>query len=679
MSKYICGIDMGGTFTDFVSFNTETQEVEVWKNLSTPNQPINGLLTGLNNFDDLTSIDQIRHGTTIATNAILERKGGNVAFITTKGFKDVPFIQRANRKKHYDISWIKPEPLVKRRNCFEITERLTHKGEVLQEINEEEVKQIAEEIKNRGDIDAIAINTLYSYVNPTHEQQLKSLFEKYLPEIPVSISYEVLPKWKEYERGSTVIADAYIKPIVSTYVKTLEENFEEKELTKNVGIMKSNGGIMTIAATDQAPINTAVSGPTGGVVAGKSIAKQCGIDNLVTLDMGGTSTDVAVIVNGEEQFTTNFEIEWGIPIQVPMIDIRTIGAGGGSIAWVDKGGMLNVGPESAGAHPGPVCYGNGGEKPTVTDANLVLGRLNPQNFLGGKMKLDYDTAYRAIEKLGKEIGMSAEETALSIVKIANNNMVGALRMVLIEQGYDPRDFTMLSFGGAGPVHASDIIDIAGIPNCIVPVHPGQFSAFGFVQSDARVDLQRTVQMTSKFFDIDRANQVFQELKETGIKDLISQGYRENIEVTTSIEMRYLGQNYELDVPFTYAEINEENVREIWNTFHEMHDDRFGFKIDGEIMEIVNYKVTISSKPEKAKLKNIGKANGSSAVPKDTRLVRFDHEFLQTTIYDRGTLLEGHKIVGPAVIEESASSTIIRPNHFVTVDNFGNLHIKTMEG
>ncbi|MGE7907610.1 hydantoinase/oxoprolinase family protein [Peribacillus sp. NPDC094092] len=679
MSKYICGIDMGGTFTDFVSFNTETQEVEVWKNLSTPKQPINGLLTGLNNFDDLTSVGQIRHGTTIATNAILERKGGNVAFITTKGFKDVPFIQRGNRKKHYDISWIKPEPLVKRRNCFEITERLTHKGEVLQEINEEEVKQIASEIRNRGDIDSIAINTLYSYVNPSHEQQIKSLFKKYLPEIPVSISYEVLPKWKEYERGSTVIADAYIKPIVSNYVKTLEENFEEMNITKNVGIMKSNGGIMTIDATDQAPINTAVSGPTGGVVAGKSIANLCGIDNLVTLDMGGTSTDVAVIVNGEEQFTTNFEIEWGIPIQVPMIDIRTIGAGGGSIASIDKGGMLNVGPESAGAHPGPVCYGNGGERPTVTDANLVLGRLNPQNFLGGKMKLDYDAAYKAIEKLSEQIGMPVEETALAIVKIANNNMVGALRMVLIEQGYDPRDFTMLSFGGAGPVHASDIIDIAGIPNCVVPVYPGQFSAFGFVQCDARVDLQRTVQMTSKFFEIDRANRVFQELKETGMNDLISQGYRENLEVITSIEMRYLGQNYELDIPFTYEQINEDNVQHIWNTFHEMHNDRFGFKIDGEVMEVVNYKVTVISKPEKAKLKNIDLANGGIAVPKDERLVRFDDEFLATAIFDRDTLLAGHRIDGPAIIEESASSTVIRPNHIVIVDDFGNLHIKTKEG
>jgi N-methylhydantoinase A len=602
MSNYIVGIDVGGTFTDFVSYNMDTQEVEVWKNLSTPGDPINGVLTGLHEIEDMSEIEQIRHGTTIATNAILERKGVKVAYIATKGFKDIPFIQRGNRKRHYDISWIKPDPLVKRRNCFEISERINYKGEVLEKINEEEVRQIAEEIKKRADIQAIAINTLFSYANPDHEIQLKALFEKYLPDIPVSISFEVLPKWKEYERASSTIADAYIKPIVSTYVKRIKEKFEESHISKNVAMMKSNGGIMTLDATSKAPINTAVSGPTGGVVAGKYIAELCGINKLVTLDMGGTSTDVAIIVDGNEQFTTNFEIEWGIPIQIPMIDIRTIGAGGGSIAWIDKGGMLNVGPESAGANPGPACYGKGGGQATVTDANVVLGRLSPDYFLGGTMTLDKAAAHHVIETLASELGKTKEETALSIIQIANNNMVGALRMVLIEQGYDPRDFTMLSFGGAGPVHASDTIDIAGIPSVIIPVHPGQYSAVGFVLSDARVDLQRTVQMTSKFFNADRANQVFQELKETGINDLLSQGYKDKVEVLTSIEMRYLGQNYELDIPFNFEEINDHNILKIWDLFHEMHNTRFGFKIDGEIMEIVNFKVTVISKTNKPKFK-----------------------------------------------------------------------------
>ncbi|GGH69862.1 5-oxoprolinase [Compostibacillus humi] len=546
---------------------------------------------------------------------------------------------------------------------------------MLEELNEEDVRQIAEEIKKIGDIEAIAVNTLFSYINPVHEQRIRELVEKYLPGIPVSISYDVLPKWKEYERASTVIADAYIKPIVTNYMNQLRERFAENNITENVGIMKSNGGMMSISSTEMAPINTAVSGPTGGVVAGKAIAEQYGITHLVTLDMGGTSTDVAVIVNGQEQFTTNFEIEWGIPIQVPMIDIRTIGAGGGSIAWIDKGGMLNVGPQSAGANPGPICYGKGGDKVTVTDANLVLGRLNKNNFLGGSMEIDYEAAYQAMEKLSEQLNMTSEEAALSVIKIANNNMIGALRMVLIEQGYDPRDFTLLVFGGAGPVHATDLLDLSGIPNSIIPMHPGQFSAVGFIQSDPRVDLQRTVQMTSKNFDMERANEAFQELIEKGINDLASQGYTDNLEIITSIEMRYLGQNYELDVPFTYDEINDENMKKIWNKFHEMHLARFGFKIDGEVMEIVNYKATIISKQEKPKVKEVENANDREAIPVDHRYVYFDEGSLLTAIYDREELLDGHVIHGPAIIEENASSTVIKPDYKAQIDSLGNIRIE----
>jgi len=679
MSKYISGIDVGGTFTDFVSFNEETQDVEVWKNLTTPEQPIKGVLTGLDHFDDLKNIEQVRHGTTISTNAILERKGAETAYITTKGFKDVPFIQRANRQHHYDLNWIKPKPLVKRRNCFEVSERITHKGEVLSEVNEEEIKRIAEEIKSRKDIQAVAVNTLYSYVDPSHEQKIMELLEKYLPGMPISISYDVLPKWKEYERASTVLADAYIKPIVTDYLDHLRNRFGEKGITRNVGIMKSNGGIMTLEATEQAPINTAVSGPSGGVIAAKSIAEASGIENLVTLDMGGTSTDVAVIKDGEEEFTTNFEIEWGIPIQVPMIDIRTIGAGGGSIAWVDKGGMLNVGPKSAGADPGPVCYGQGGTEVTVTDANLILGRLNAENFLGGSMEIDYDAAYEAMSKLGEKLGMTLEEAAISVIQIANNNMADALRMVLIEQGHDPRDFAMLIFGGAGPVHASDLIDSADIKKAIIPKFPGQFSAVGFMYSDARVDLERTVQMTSQLFDVKRANEAFQELKDKGIGNLSSQGYKDNYEIITSIEMRYLGQNYELDVPFDYEEINDENVLEIWNRFHKMHEERFGFKIDREVMEVVTFKVTIIHKTKKPSLKKIDKANEYEVKQKGERSVQFEKETVKTPTFDRASLLAGHKIQGPAIIEESSSSTVVTPGYDIEVDEFGNLHIEKSRG
>jgi len=674
MTNFISGIDVGGTFTDFVSFNKDTGNVNVWKNLTTPADPIEGVLTGLEEYEDVREIERIRHGTTIATNAILERKGTETAYVTTLGFKDIPFIQRANRKYHYNLDWIKPDPLVTRKNCFEINERLTHKGEVLAEVDEEEVKKIAENIKNTPDIQAIAINTLYSYVDPVHEKQIKKIFQKYLPNIAVSISFDVLPKWKEYERASTVIADAYIKPIMTNYVSRLKNRFDEKNITKNVNIMKSNGGVMTLESTKQAPINTAVSGPTGGVVGAKSIAEQSNIENLVTLDMGGTSTDVAVIKNKTEEFTTNFEIEWGIPIQVPMVDIRTIGAGGGSIAWVDKGGMLNVGPKSAGADPGPICYGLGGEEVTVTDANLILGRLDENNFLGGEMKIDYTAAYEGLKKLGDKINMNAEEAAYSVIKIANNNMADALRMVLVEQGHDPRDFTMLNYGGAGPVHASDLMEASDINEAIIPQFPGQFSAVGFLYSDARIDLERTVQMTSNQFDINKANNSFQELKEGGLSDLSSQGYKKNYNIYTSIEMRYFGQNYELDIPFNYEEINEDNIEEICNKFHHMHNERFGFKIEGEIIEVVTFKVTIVCKTEKPKTKNKSIATDNIPTKKGERKVRFEKDLLLTPIYDREDLLNGHKIEGPTIIEENSSSTIIGPNHQVFVDELGNLHI-----
>jgi len=678
MTDFISGIDVGGTFTDFVSFNKDTGDVSVWKNLTTPSDPIEGVLTGLEKYDDVGDIERIRHGTTIATNAILERKGAKTAYVTTLGFKDIPFIQRANRKYHYNLDWIKPDPLITRNNCFEVNERLTHKGEILTEVNEEEVKKIANNIKNDSDIQAIAINTLYSYVDPVHEQKIKKLFKKYLPNIAVSISFDVLPKWKEYERASTVIADAYIKPIMTEYANKLKSRFDEKNITKNVNIMKSNGGVMTLESTKQAPINTAVSGPTGGVVGAKSIAEQANIENLVTLDMGGTSTDVAVIKNQAEEFTTNFEIEWGIPIQVPMVDIRTIGAGGGSIAWIDKGGMLNVGPQSAGADPGPICYGLGGQEVTVTDANLILGRLDESNFLGGEMKIDYMSAYEGLKNLGDKINMSAEEAAYSVIKIANNNMADALRMVLVEQGHDPRDFTMLNYGGAGPVHASDLMEASDINKAIIPQFPGQFSAVGFLYSDARIDLERTVQMTSNQFDITKANTSFQELKEIGLSDLASQGYETDYNIRTSIEMRYFGQNYELDIPFDYEEINKNNIEEIWNDFHNMHNARFGFKIEGEIIEVVTFKVTIVYKTEKPQTKNKATATDNIPEKKGEREVRFEKDVLLTPIYDRENLLSGHKIEGPNIIEENSSSTIVGPNHKVFVDELGNLHINKKE-
>ena len=674
VAGYKVGIDVGGTFTDFVSYDPQTKAVEVWKNPSTPKDPNDGILTGLGKFENPGDINNIRLGTTVATNAILERKGATVGYVTTNGFRDIPFIQRGNRRSHYDITWIKPKPLVKRRHCYEISERVMANGEVEIPLDEPGVRAMAKQIKEDGEIEALSVNFLFSYVSPDHERRVKEILAQELPDIPVSISYEVLPKWKEYERASTTIADAYIKPIVSKQVRNIRQRFVENGITDHIVVIKSNGGEMSLEAAENAPIQMTVSGPTGGVIAGKHIAKLVGIDHLVTIDMGGTSTDTSTIVGGQENFTTDFEIEFGIPIQIPMIDIRTIGAGGGSIAWIDKGGMLRVGPESAGADPGPACYGAGGTKATVTDANVTLGRINPDYFLGGAMKLDKIAAESAMHTVAKELGRSPAETALAVIQIANNNMVGALRSVLIERGLDPRDFSLLGFGGAGPLHIADLMNDAGIPSGIVPNYPGQFSAFGFILTDARVDTQRTVQMTSNRFDQVRATEVMKSLIETGISDLTAQGYDKNVEIYRSLEMRYLGQNYELEIPISFDGFTDETTPQLWQAFHDMHLARFGFNIPREVIEVITVKATTVSLTEKPEFATIGKCEGAAAEPSSRREVTFEDGQHDTPVFDRADLREGHRIAGPAVVEEPASVTILRPDQKLLVDAYGNLLI-----
>ncbi|MCB1432796.1 MAG: hydantoinase/oxoprolinase family protein, partial [Alphaproteobacteria bacterium] len=449
---------------------------------------------------------------------------------------------------HYDMSWVKPKPLMKRRHCFELDERIDAYGQVVTPLKDDDVRRVAAEIRATPEIQAVAVCLLFSYLNPDHELRVRDILMEELPDLALSISYHVLPKWKEYERASTTIADAYLKPVVSKQLKMMRGRLDAAEVRSPAVIIKSNGGEMTLDAASEAPAQMVLSGPTGGVIASRYVTEELDISHLVTIDMGGTSTDVSTVINKKESFTTAFEIEWGVPVQVPMIDIRTIGAGGGSIAWIDKGGMLQVGPQSAGANPGPACYGRGGTSPTVTDANLVLGRINPDNFLGGRMKLDVKAARAALGGIAKQLGQSIEETALAIARIVDNNMVGALRSVLIERGFDPRDFTLCTFGGATPLHASALMREMGIPRAVVPVHPAQFSAYGFIMTNARVDRQRTTQFISTKFDAERANTIMSDLVSESLDELKTQGYRRGIEIYRALELRYLGQNYELELP-----------------------------------------------------------------------------------------------------------------------------------
>jgi len=667
------GIDVGGTFTDFVAFAPGTRELRVWKRLSTPRDPSDGIVLGLAGAPDINEVDHLRFGTTVATNAILERSGANVAYVTTQGFKDVPFIQRGKRKSHYDITWIKSKPLVKRHNCFEIDERITPREGVYKPLNEAQAREVAMQIAGNDEIEAVAICLLCSFVEPAHERRVRDIFAECCPNKPVSISYDLLPKWKEHERSSTTIADAYVKPLVAKNLATLERRLIDDCGVTRTAVIRSNGGEMTLGAAREAPIQLSLSGPTGGVVGAKQVARLIGIEHLVTLDMGGTSTDVSTVVDGRESFTTSFEIEFGVPIQIPMIDIRTMGAGGGSIAWIDKGGLLRVGPQSAGADPGPACYGQGGKDACATDANVVLGRINPENFLGGEMVLDTQSAREAVARVADQIDRSLEDTALGIVQIANNNMVGALRMVLTERGLDPRDFTLLAFGGAGPVHVSDLMELANIPSGIVPNYPGQFSAFGFIMTDARVDLERSAQMTSKAFNRERANTVMKALVGEAVAALETQGYDKNIEIYRSLEMRYLGQNHELEVPIGFEEFTDDTIETIWDQFHAAHKARFNFDIPGETIELISIKLTAVSIGDKPELPILEPASGE-AKPSGARSVIFDDGAHETPIYQRDTLCAGHTFTGPAVIEEPASVTVVRPGHPVRIDEYGNILI-----
>jgi N-methylhydantoinase A len=675
--RNVLGVDVGGTFTDFVAYDPVMKQVKVWKELSTRGDPVIGIIAGLAGQPDRDSISNLRIGTTIATNAILERKGAVVAYVTTKGFRDVPFIQRGNRKSHYDMSWVKPKPLVKRRHCFELSERIDAYGEVVLPLDDAEVRRMAKVIRATPEIEAVAVCLLFSYLNPAHELRVRAILTEELPDLALSISYGVLPKWKEYERASTTIADAYLKPIVSRQLKAMRGRLNEAGLTAPAVIIRSNGGEMTLEAASEAPAQMVLSGPTGGVIASRFVAEQLGIDHLVTIDMGGTSTDVSTVIGRKESFTTAFEIEWGVPIQVPMIDIRTIGAGGGSIAWIDKGGMMQVGPQSAGARPGPACYGYGGTEATVTDANLVLGRINPQNFLGGRMQLDVGAARGAVSRLATALGQSIEDTALAITRIVDNNMVGALRSVLIERGLDPRDFTLCAFGGATPLHASALIREMGIPRAIVPIHPAQFSAYGFIMTNPRVDRQRTTQLTSTRFDAERANRVMDDLVGECLAELRAQGYDRDIEVHRALEMRYLGQNYELELPLTITRFERETTDGLWTLFHETHKARFGFSTPGEIIEIVNYTVTAVARTARPELTDIRSAEGAPQ-PRELRSVWFTGGPQTIPVFARADLLAGHMLRGPALIEEEASVTVLEAGHTLAMHPHGHMLIAAAE-
>jgi N-methylhydantoinase A len=671
------GIDTGGTFTDFISLDPESGALRALKTSSRPDIPGRAITAALEEGGlDGGRVERFTHGTTVGTNALIERTGCRVGLLTTEGFEDTPYIQRINRKVLYDLSWTKPEPLVaSRRLCLGVKERLSASGEVLREVNEQHLREQCARLREEG-AEAVAVSLLFSYVNTAHELAVKAIVAEELGELPISVSHEVAPVWREYERGNTTIADAYLKPMLRRYVGSLDEELRRVGMDRSWTIMKSNGGAMLAAAAAESPVQTVMSGPAGGMIATARVAAHEGIGDVITLDMGGTSADVGLIVGGEQRHTTEYEIEWGLPAAVPIIDIKSIGAGGGSIGWADRGGFLRVGPRSAGAQPGPACYGRGGVEPTVTDANLLLGRLDPVYFLGGRMSLDLELAKQAIGTLAAELSMEPLDLAASIVEIANENMANAIKMVTLEKGRDPRRFALLGFGGAGPLHAAAVARSLGIPEVVIPPFPGVFSAVGLLLADLRVDKVWTQAFRSTDVDETEVERQFARITDRALEELHTEGFQGEAEVSRAINMRYLGQNYEHEIELPEGDITAENLEAAFRRFDAMHQARYGYVIEGETIELVSFKVTALGRRPQVELVDRSVA---STRERGARDVFFRGEgFVTTAVVHRSDLGVGERLQGPALVQEEGSTTLVLPGTTVEKTEHGSLII-ALEG
>ena len=675
-----CGIDTGGTFTDFVGLDEASGDLVASKWPSSHSNPVEAIV-GVVRESNLPpeSINFLILGTTVATNALIQREGAHVVYITTAGFEDVLYIQRMNRKYHYSYEWTKPLPFVEACDTVGVRERINAKGQAIVPLSKEAMEQLAQEVEQRLDghrpeDSALAVSLLFSYLYPDHELRLKEFLQSRFPGVAVSISHEVAPIWREFERGSTVVADAFVKPLLQRYVNSVRQSLDSLGLRCPWAIMKSNGGHASASVAEGQPVNLILSGQSGGIIGGKYFGDLAGEQNVITLDMGGTSCDVGVVQRGKLSYITNYEIEWGLPVSAPFVDLTAIGAGGGSIAWIDKGGFLRVGPQSAGADPGPLCYGRGGTQVTVTDANLTLGRLNPKYFLGGKMQLDSEQAEEGLAELGRRLDLDAVRAAQAVIDMANENMANAIRLVSIERGLDPRDFGLVAFGGAGPLHAGGIIEKMGMTRVVIPLYPGLCSAFGAALADFRVDKVWSTNYRSDSMEAGVIIKQFERLESSAREELREEGFSAVPEVYRSISMRYAGQNYEHDVSLEEGAVTAGGVERAFEEFHGLHRKLYGYSISGEVIELIRVNVTVIGRTKKPRLK--APANGGDPQPREIRRVYFDRDgFVSCPVYRRDDLPGRYGLEGPAVIEEVDSTILLHPGHTLQVNRHGVIVIR----
>ena len=694
-NQFHLGIDVGGTFTDAVLIRGETGRIETAKVPSTPADPAVGFMEALSRVLEKGavgpgSISHLVHGTTVATNSLIEGRTPRTAFVTTEGFGDMLEIARQVRPSLYDVHFQKLRPLVPRDLCHEVPERLDAAGDVLRPLDEDAVRGISRALAERG-VRSVAVCLLHSYANSVHETRVAEILREGDPDLLISLSSRVCPEFREYFRASTCVINACIIPVVARYLAGIEEGLGRVGVEAELLVMQSNGGVLTAEQAASKPVFMVESGPAAGVVSANFIAGQLGRADLISFDMGGTTAKAGLILDGRPRVTKEYEVgaqaqpgqgmtrAAGYPIRTPVIDLVEVGAGGGSLAWVDPGGVLRVGPRSAGADPGPICYGKGGTEPTITDANLVLGRLNPDFFLGGEMELDAAAAASGIrERCADPLGLDVVEAANGIIEIANATMINALRLVTVRRGYDPRELAMVAFGGAGPLHASRLCMEMQIPALVIPPSPGTASALGLLVTDLRHEFSHTRVMPADAPDVGRIRSLFERMEHEGRRTLERGGVApEAMEFRCGIEMRYAGQSSEVAVSCPAERVDVPALADAVRSFHVAHERAYGHGYPDEPVELVNFTVTAIGRIPRPRLQRIG-SNGTSVsdARRGTRRVFFADAagFVEAGIYDRALLRAGHAVIGPAIIEEVDSTTLVHAGYRAAVDEFGNLLI-----
>lgn len=686
MARYRVTVDTGGTFSDFAFFNEDSGAITITKVPSTPKEPFQAVLNGITELVDqgvaAKDISFFCHGTTVGTNTLLEEKGARTGLLVTQGFRGIYEVMEQTRgygPATYDLFFEKPKLLAPPYQTEEIPERVDFRGNVLKPIDVEASLQAVRNLKKKG-VQSVAVCFLFSFLNAAHELKIKELFAREFPTANLSLSCEVLPQIREFYRMSTTIINAYIAPVMASYLNRLEGRLKEMGITTpKLYIMQSNGGVSTFEGSARKPVATVLSGPAGGVIASMGTCDRINIKNIITFDMGGTSCDVALIHRGNPVITTQGRINQR-PISLPMLDIHTVSAGGGTIARIDAVGALQVGPDSAGADPGPVCYNRGGQEITVTDANLVIGVLDPNHFLGGRMKLDQAKAERFLEeKIAKPLRLNLLEAADGVLDIINVKMEEAIKAVSSQRGYDIRDFTLVAFGGGGPMHAGRIALELGISSVLIPLTPGVHSALGLLMSDVKHDYVRSKLVGLDELDTNEVNRLFAQLTEQAKADLRTEGFQDNeIRIEPFLDLRYAGQGYELTVPCTMPPLAHSDLGLMRQRFDTQHEQASGHKAETEPVELVSLRLISYGLVPQAKLSPAKKTGRKiEAAKTGERKVYFGnkHGKLDCRIYTRDLLEPGHELSGPAVIEQLDTTTVIHPEQAASVDDYGNLIVR----